>query len=248
VERELRRSRIGAANVAVLTNSRRLRSLTLVKNYGRRPTETETMEREPDATTERTVRDQSKRQDGDDAPGKGTDDNEGATRREVLRSGAALGVSTLGLEVGQIQAESDSSHEDHIPVPFNALPTIDEPSEADRQLARRRLPKRAVPSEGPIPDYHYQEYEPVEVEVPTWALKATQWRLEQQQKHNPERDIDRTRVEEFLIEYICGDEEFVTSDGRDAVSVVLDTVTNRRERLYTDSTNGDSNGGDTIDT
>lgn len=130
-------------------------------------------------------------------------------RRTFLKTTAALAA------VPSVEATAGG-----IPAPFDAMPTLEDPPERVRELAQVSLPPRAVPEDGPIPDYHHQHTTEREIVVPEWALAATRWRL---RFDNPD-DLDRWRVEEFLMEYAYIRERYVTPDGRDAVDVLLSEI------------------------
>lgn len=130
-------------------------------------------------------------------------------RRTFLKTTAALAA-----------APAVEAADGGLPAPFDAMPTIDDPTDQQRRLAGVNFPPRAVPDDGPIPDYHHQHTTEREIVVPEWALAAARWRL----RFDDPDDLDRWRVEEFLMEYAYIRERYVTPDGRDAVDVLLNDV------------------------
>lgn len=141
------------------------------------------------------------------------------SRRTVLQTVLA-GTATATLP-GVTAAADDGPTSSEIPAPFDEMPTLTEASERQREFARTSLPPRAVPNEGEIPDHSHTHTVKKDVEVPQWAVEAACWRL--LERHNPE-DLDRWQVEELLIDYVHIEEQFVTADGGDAVSVILNKV------------------------
>jgi hypothetical protein len=134
------------------------------------------------------------------------------SRRRFLETGAL--AATLGLTT----TVDDTEDEAAIPAPFDALPTIDEPTDMDRQYAAEQYPAVAVPETGPVPDWRHQHIVERGLVVPEWALEATREALS---GRDPD-DINRRRVEDFLMQYALIDERYVTADGRDAVDVLLE--------------------------
>jgi hypothetical protein len=128
-------------------------------------------------------------------------------RRTFLKTTAALAA------IPSVEATTGG-----IPAPFDAMPTLEDPPERVRELAQVSLPPRAVPDDGPIPDYHHQHTVTREITLPAWALEAARWRLVE---HHDAADLDRWRVEEILMEYAYIRERYLTPDGRDAVEVLL---------------------------
>ena len=185
---------------------------------------TDTLDHQPTETTTSTDRGNPNRPDTDGAEASDAAPGDGITRRGVLQGGAAVGLSTLTPGAERMQGDPNTAHS-RIPAPFDELPTIEDPTDTERRRATVRLPDRAVPSEGPSPDYRDQELVDIELEAPAWALEAVRWRLAQ----TPADDLDRTRVLEYLIKYVCADEAFVTPDGRDAVDALLESVEGGRD-------------------
>ena len=106
-----------------------------------------------------------------------------------------------------------------LPAPFDKMPVVENPTDAQRRIAAINFPPAARPEDGPIPDVHHKHRVDVTVTVPRWALEADRWRL----SHVGETATDsyRGQAEEFLMEYAQAYERFVTPDGRDAVDAVL---------------------------
>lgn len=146
-----------------------------------------------------------------------------ASRRDVLRQAVTgAGAVAIGLTPAAARGTDTESGTDTtaIPAPFDEMPTIDDPSEKERRLGTASYPPEAIPDEGPIPDWRHQHTVERELTIPAWALEATRWRL----GHNTRDELDRWRVEEFLMEYAYISERFITPDGRDAVAVLLEDV------------------------
>jgi hypothetical protein len=147
-----------------------------------------------------------------------------ASRRDVLRRVVAgAGVVALSSLAPAAARGTDTDTESSadtlaIPAPFDEVPTIDDPMDEFRELATGRFPPEAVPDEGPIPDFHHHHTVERAITVPAWGIEATRWRL----RHTDRDELDRWRVEEFLMEYAYISERFITPDGRDAVAVLLE--------------------------
>ncbi|WP_049934731.1 hypothetical protein [Haloplanus natans] len=142
----------------------------------------------------------------------------GPTRRDLLRG--ALGAVALAPASAAGGPPATDAVETGIPEPFDAMPTLEEPPERLRQLARTNFPPEAVPDDGAIVDPTHQRTVEYEITVPEWVLEATRWRL----SHTDTEELDRWRVREFLSEYALVCEQYRTSDGRDAVDVLFDEV------------------------
>lgn len=130
-------------------------------------------------------------------------------RRQFLKTTTAVAA------VPSVEAADDG-----LPAPFDEMPTIDNPTDQQRRLAATMLPPRAVPDDGPIPDYYHRHTPTHEIVVPEWALAATRWRL----RFTDPQDLDRQRIEAFLNDYAHIRDQYVTPDGRDAVEALLSEV------------------------
>lgn len=110
---------------------------------------------------------------------------------------------------------------EEIPAPFDQLPVVEEPTPAERDLARAHYPPTAVPDTGPIPDPTYEvptDARPT-AEAPEWLLETVAWHLSKRDS----RGVDRHDVQLLLEDYVqLSFVEFVTEDGADAVDVLLD--------------------------
>lgn len=101
---------------------------------------------------------------------------------------------------------------------IDELPTVEQPTDAERHTARRRYGAEAVPEEGAIPDPNHEYSPQVTVTVPEWALEATRRFLE---SHDP-AELDRTTVQGALFEHVQVDDQLRMPDGRDAVDTLLE--------------------------
>ena len=165
----------------------------------------------------------------DDADDSSTEHDQ-HTRRDVLATTGAIAVTPSALATDA--AGDEGEDEPAIPAPFDAVPTIDEPTDFDREIASASLPPRAIPDEGPMPDYCHQHTVTREIVVPEWGLEAARWRLQSRLDRDGEDyegnelpdtpdELDQWRIEEALMGYAQLRERFVTPDRRDAVDVVL---------------------------
>lgn len=116
--------------------------------------------------------------------------------------------------LAEYRATGTISGDGAIPAPFDAIPTIEMPTEEERERARRRYPPEAVPDDGAIPDPHHQVGVPVEITVPAWALEATRWRWTSF-GHNSE-----SPVTSWVQEYVYPDPRFVTERGEDIATLL----------------------------
>jgi hypothetical protein len=155
-------------------------------------------------------------------------------RRTLLQLGAAIAgghlVSTEADTDGDDQAEMSAAG---IPAPFDAIPTIDDPVDLDRKIARNYFPPECVPDEGPIPDYQHQHQEEHEITVPEWGVEGARWQLQRRLDCDVEESADtpdelpRWRIEEALMGYAQLRERYRTPDGRDAVDAIRTNLDER---------------------
>lgn len=140
-------------------------------------------------------------------------------RRDILRVGAG-GLGSLATVGTTSTAAVEGGGEDSpLPAPFDELPIVENPTDAQRRVAAINYPPEARPEGGPIPDVHHRHRVDVAITVPAWALEATRWRMSH--VTGSVADSYRGRVEEVLMEYAQAREQFRTPDGRDAVDVIL---------------------------
>jgi len=146
------------------------------------------------------------------------------SRRDVLKGGATIAATAATLTPAtavdgdaDVNATQDSGH---IPAPFDEMPTLEEPGEGMRDLAKVSLPPRAVPKEGPIPDWRHQHTVMRKITVPEWALEAARFQLSKRDQSS----LDRQTVEESLMDCAYITERFLTPNGRDAVAVLLEWI------------------------
>ena len=71
--------------------------------------------------------------------------------------------------MSQSQSPPDASI-DASDVILHELPTIDDPSDTDRAIARVLLGEDCVGEDGPIPDIHGIVTPTIEIELPMWAI------------------------------------------------------------------------------
>jgi hypothetical protein len=141
---------------------------------------------------------------------------DGVSRRDLLRAGVgAAAIPALATSTSRAGAAEGSP----LPAPFDEVPAVEDPTDAQRRVAAINYPPAARPEDGPIPDVHHMHRVDVTVTVPRWALEAARWRMSHVDRTTA--DSYRGKAEEILLEYAQAYEQFVTPDGRDAVDVVL---------------------------
>lgn len=101
---------------------------------------------------------------------------------------------------------------------FEFVPTIENPSEEDRQRQRFRNPPTAVPDEGPIPDWDATHSVGYSVTVPPWVLASVAYRLARND------DPDRSAAHDEILDYLAYDFEYKTPTGKDALQAVVDAA------------------------
>lgn len=120
--------------------------------------------------------------------------------------------------LAEYRATGTISGDGAIPAPFDAIPTIDAPTEEERELARERYPPEAVPDDGPVPDPHHQVGVPVDIVVPDWAVAAARWRCGVHGIHE-----DATAA--WVQEYAYPEPRFITRRGEEVATLIDDLDT-----------------------
>lgn len=98
------------------------------------------------------------------------------------------------------------------------LPRIENPKPEERRMAETYFGADSVPDDGAIPDYHPFHHVPIEIEVSELTLDAVR------RRHEGEGQLDRGAVLDDVRCFAIADEQYRTPDGRDAVEVILEEL------------------------
>lgn len=113
--------------------------------------------------------------------------------------------------MSQSQPTPDASI-DASDVHLHELPTIDDPSDTDRAIARVLLGEDCVGEDGPIPNIHGILRPTIEIELPMWAITVGARKL-------ADEDPNHLEIEDHLIDLFEPRVRF-TYEGEDAADVI----------------------------
>ena len=114
--------------------------------------------------------------------------------------------------MSQTQSTPDASI-DASDVLLHELPTIDDPSDTDRTIARVLLGEDCVGEDGPIPDLRGTVAPTIEIELPTWAVAVGARRIATMD------DNSTMDIEDHLVDLFEPRVTF-TYDGEEAADVI----------------------------